>query len=449
LDQFFLGTLILGGIAFLNTWDLPVYFALLTGAFVLNRVFEKGWSWQRFGEFLLLALPLGIFSLALYAPFLISFQSQAGGILPNIYYPTRGLYLWLMFGALFIPLFLFFGYLLRKRKKADWRWGALLALVLIMVLYLVSILLGVVIANMDIGQQMITAQGQTSLGGILLAAFKHRLSYSFGLLTLALLLGIGLSYLLGTSVKQDLDDDKPSPFTFVLLMIVLGAVMVIAPEFVYLRDSFGARMNTIFKFYYQTWMLWSLGAAFGAVLIIKDGKLVSRILVVIFLILGLFYPALAYDERTNSFQTSQGFSLDASAYYAQYQPDEAAAIAWLSKSPEGVVAEAVGGQYSGYARVSTLSGQPAVLGWPGHEGQWRGGYEEVGSREPDIRTLYETPDWSAAQEIIQRYQINYIFVGSLEMSTYALNLDKFEQNLSPGFQQGFATVFVVPETLLD
>jgi len=449
LDQFFLSAVTLGGIAFLNTWDLPVYFALLTGAFVLNRVFYKGWTWQRFGEFLLLAFPLGISSLVLYAPFFISFQSQAGGILPNIFYPTRGLYMWLMFGALFIPLFLFLGYLLRKREKADWRRGFLLALVFIVILYLVSSLLGVVIANMDIGQQMITAQGQSSLGGILTEALKHRMAYGFGLLTLSLLLGIGLAYLLGTATRQELGIDILSPFPFVLLMVVLGAVMVIAPEFVYLRDNFGTRMNTIFKFYYQAWMLWSLAAAFGTVLIIKDGKFVSRILVVIFLVLGLIYPALAYIEKTNSFQPPQDFTLDASAYYSQYQPNEAAAIGWLAQAPDGAVAEAVGGQYSGYARVSTLSGQPAVLGWPGHEGQWRGGYEEIGSREPDIRTLYETPDWAAALEIIKRYQIRYIFVGSLEMSTYAVNLDKFEQNLSPGIQQGFATVFVVPKTLLD
>jgi uncharacterized membrane protein len=133
----------------------------------------------------------------------------------------------------------------------------------------------------------------------------------------------------------------------------------------------------------------------------------------------------------------------------QFQPDEAAAIDWLSEAEDGTLAEAVGGQYSGYARVSTLSGQPAVLGWPGHEGQWRGGYEEVGSREPDIRTLYETPDWTIALEIIRRYDIRYIYIGSLERSTYSLNIEKFEQNLSPGFEQGNIIVFVVPETLQD
>jgi len=109
----------------------------------------------------------------------------------------------------------------------------------------------------------------------------------------------------------------------------------------------------------------------------------------------------------------------------------------------------VGGQYSGYARVATLSGQPTVLGWPGHEGQWRGGYEEVGSREQDIRTLYETADWETALEIIQRYNIRFIFLGDLEMRTYAVNTQKFEINLGLGFEQGNTRVFVVPPVFLD
>jgi YYY domain-containing protein len=449
LEQFALGAVVLGGIAFLNTWDLPVYFALFTGAFVLNRVKKKGWHWNRLSEFLSLAFPLGIFSLLLYLPFFLSFQSQAGGILPNIYYPTRGLYLWVMFGPLFIPIFLFFAWLFRKRKRAEWRLGLMVTLILVLLLYIISILLGFVVSRMDLGQQLIASQGESSFGGLVLSALGHRLSYGFSLLTLFLLLGVGLAYLFGLSPRKNLGKEMRSPLPFVLLMIVLGGVMVLAPEFVFLRDNFGARMNTIFKFYYQAWMLWSLAAAFGAVWVMKKGALISRLLVILFVILGLVYPVFAYLDKTNAFQPPTGYTLDASAYMAQYQPDEAAAINWLSQAPDGVVAEAIGGQYSGYARVSTLSGQPAVLGWPGHEGQWRGGYEEVGSREPDIRTLYETPNWDSAQEIIRRYQIRYIFVGGLEMSTYALNINKFEQNLSIGFQLGNVSVFVVPETLLN
>jgi hypothetical protein len=34
---------------------------------------------------------------------------------------------------------------------------------------------------------------------------------------------------------------------FVLLMVLLGAILTLVPEFIYLRDQFGWRMNTIFK----------------------------------------------------------------------------------------------------------------------------------------------------------------------------------------------------------
>jgi len=134
LGHFFISAIILGGIIFLNTWDLPVYFTLVCGAFLLRQLMLKGWAWQRLIELLWLAIPLGLLSLLLVTPFLISFQSQAGGILPNLIYPTRGLYLWLMFGSLFVPIFLFFIWLGRKGEKGKWLLGFLAVLILIAVL---------------------------------------------------------------------------------------------------------------------------------------------------------------------------------------------------------------------------------------------------------------------------------------------------------------------------
>jgi uncharacterized membrane protein len=204
-------------------------------------------------------------------------------------------------------------------------------------------------------------------------------------------------------------------------------------------------MNTIFKFYYQAWMLWSISAGFGAVIIFNSGKWFSKLILSLFILLGLLYPTFAFIDKTEGFNPANGFTLDASAYFENYQPDEAAAIAWLKAAPQGVVAEAIGGQYSAYARVSTLTGKPTVLGWPGHEGQWRGGYEEVGSRESDVRQLYETSNWQSALEIIQRYDIRYIYIGSLEMNTYGVNAIKFEQFLDLGFEQGTVRVFIVSQ----
>jgi uncharacterized membrane protein len=108
-----------------------------------------------------------------------------------------------------------------------------------------------------------------------------------------------------------------------------------------------------------------------------------------------------------------------------------------------VVAEAVGGQYSEYARVSTFTGMPTVLGWPGHEGQWRD-YALQGARNIDIEMLYTTPDWTATQQIIKDYSIRYVYVGNLERSTYRVNEEKFGLFLKPIYQQGSVTIYEVP-----
>ena len=49
---------------------------------------------------------------------------------------------------------------------------------------------------------------------------------------------------------------------FVSLMLLVGFGLIIVPEFFYLRDFFGTRMNTIFKFYYQVWILMGLASAY-------------------------------------------------------------------------------------------------------------------------------------------------------------------------------------------
>ncbi len=446
-DGFLVSSVLLGGIAFLNTWDLPVYFALVVGAFTLRQVIKKGWGWGRLGELLKLAVPLGIISLLLYLPFLISFQSQAGGLLPNLIYPTRGLFLWVMFGPLFVPIFLLFLWLWRKKAQADWSWGGVLSLFFIVALFLMSIILGFRLSGTEAGQALMASQGEASFLSLLRSALAHRLGYGVTLLTLGLLLAGGMSYLFGLATPGEEEKEFTYVMPFVLLMVVLGGLMVLAPEFVYLQDNFGARMNTIFKFYYQAWMLWSLSAGFAAVVLFSKGSWLAKGLVVVLILLGLVYPTLAFPTKTDNFQTSNGYTLNAGEYMTRYQPDEAAAITWLAQAEDGVVAEAVGGQYSTFARVATHSGQPTVLGWPGHEGQWRGGYTEVGGREGDIRTLYETPDWQTALTIIQRYGVRYIYLGSLENTSYALNPQKFEQNLQLGFEQNGVLVYVVPEIL--
>ena len=441
---------VLGGLAFLNTWDFPIYLAVVTGAFILSLVYERGWDLELIEDFFKFSIPIAIASIALYLPFYVSFSSQAGGVLPNVIFPTRGVYIWIMFGTLLVPLFLFLGSLLGKRD-AQWKKGFLITIGVTLFLWLFSIALGVVASQTEAGQAFITSQGVSSTREVLKEATLRRLQFGAGLLTLVLLIGAALSYLAATKARGESESvTERSPIPFVLMFILFGGLLVVAPEFVYLRDQFGSRMNTIFKFYYQAWALWSLAAAFGFVVLIKELRglklgLFSAAMAAV-LVVGLTYPALSLPNKTDNFNAANPDrrTLDGAAYLGTYYPDDYAAIQWLTQAPLGTVVEAVGGSYTEFARVATYSGQPTVLGWPGHESQWRGGYTEMGSRSDDIQKLYETASWNEADAILKQYGIRYVYIGPLERTTYTVNEEKFTRNLAEIYHQGQVVIFEVP-----
>ena len=59
-----------------------------------------------------------------------------------------------------------------------------------------------------------------------------------------------------------------------------------------------------------------------------------------------------------------------------------------------------------------------MLGWPGHERQWRGSDDLVAPREADVRELYETEDHEAASKLIAEYGLDFVVVGPREKSQY-------------------------------
>lgn len=108
-----------------------------------------------------------------------------------------------------------------------------------------------------------------------------------------------------------------------------------------------------------------------------------------------------------------------------------------------VVLEAVGGQYSSFGRVSANTGLPTVLGWPGHEWQWRGGdHPEPGRREPLVRQIYSTPDLELVAFMLDELDVAYIYVGDLETRTYeAAGLAKFRDRLEIAFANDGVTIY--------
>ncbi len=470
---FLLAAVVFGGTAFLNIWDFPFFVALFAGAYAVRQLKIGSPVFGRLlGDFFAMSVSLLLAGLLAYLPFYLGFQSQAGGILPNIIYPTRGAHLWVMFAPQLLVILAFLWYLAVSRasgfaaNRRKMVTGLLAALGFTLFLWVLSLLMGAVIAGLPggLGDLFLSSVAAPGLSALLAEAVVRRFANAGGWITLVILMGLALGLLFSyrypdaneetaageTSARQPA---APLPVEiFVLLVILLGALLVLGPEFFYLRDLFGWRINTIFKFYYQAWHLWGVAAAFGAALMLRAlrgnrGALYAIGLVLV-LAVSFTYTFLGVWTKTNGFKPAAGWTLDGTAYLDREQPDEMLAVRWLSSAPPGVVAEAVGGSYSSYARVSALSGQPAVLGWDFHEMQWRGSAREIGSRGPDIQRLYCTRDEFEAQEIMRQYGIRYVYIGLLERSTYTpevcpggLSEAKFMRFLSPVFQQGTVVIY--------
>ena len=86
--------------------------------------------------------------------------------------------------------------------------------------------------------------------------------------------------------------------------------------------------------------------------------------------------------------------------------------------------------YTEAARISQSTGRPTVLGWYGHERQWRSSEKHSGidARLADVRELYETQDVERAGAILRKYDADYIVVGDRERGAYGADgLAKFTE----------------------
>jgi len=205
-------------------------------------------------------------------------------------------------------------------------------------------------------------------------------------------------------------------------LAILGLLIIIATEFLYLKDNMGEvyfRMNTVFKFYIPAWIL--MGTASSIIIgewirNIRIDRRVAKVLPVLAVVLLLVTPFainidFGYGSRT----------LDGAAYLVGSHPGDAAAIAFLRDLPgDHVIVEAEGGDYTYYSRVSSFSGIPAVLGMPFHEYMWRGEEGGISERMADVRAIYEQP--SRSIDLARAYNATLLYVGTEERDRYTVSL---------------------------
>ena len=429
--------LAVGALAFMNAWDFPVYIAIVTVAAVARWV-----AWETMptdaedssaivlgnatvralGRASVLAVALAAAGLVLYQPFYLSFDSQAGGILPVVGPASRPFHFILVIGA---PALLAVALIARAALDLGWPTRRLRVLACaVLAVSFAPFLLWLI----GVGIRLSVSPDATSLAD---GVVVRRLMLAMPLLLVG---GTALYCALGLTVGR-----RPTHWlVFALLLAAAGFFLLAGAELFHIGDQFGNRMNTVFKVYYQAWLLLGIAGAVGVYYVgvspfqgggwsirrelLRPIGVAYAVLVLILLLASAYYSVGAIIERTGwtqSGETWQDNTLSGIAHLQTSAPGEYAAIGWLGQ-PEntGYIVEAVGDDYSDYGRISAFTGRPTLLGWKGHQRQWRGDDREFAGRAEDIATIYASDNSERVLQLLQRYEVRWLVVGPREETSY-------------------------------
>ena len=229
---------------------------------------------------------------------------------------------------------------------------------------------------------------------------------------------------------------------FMLLLVLMGAAVVLMTEIFYIDDPLGGefeRYNTILKMYIPIWIILAVPSAYAVFFVL--GKLRGRTRQIwIFILLLFVLAALVHPIASTTGWAGGSYShiedgrltLDGMAYLQDTNIGDYEAIQWLNENVDGsrVILEAPGVAMEYSSQASAFTGLPTLLGWAGWEVMWRDSWEIITERTAAIDTIYKTTDEEEATAMLKEYNVEYIYLGTLEREMYeAEGLLKFANNL--------------------
>ncbi len=258
---------------------------------------------------------------------------------------------------------------------------------------------------------------------------------------------------------------------WVFMILGVATYICLFVEFLFVDDRYHddlERYNTLFKFYNHVWPMYAVLAGWCWYRLFKiysseRARRVLTVLLVIILMLSMIYFIGATIERTYRFHkrftplNRPERTLNGIAYLGDLKEfkDDYEVIKWARRNIEGrpVVLETFKGPYTSYSRFSTNTGLPTVVGWGHHTAQWNGPkiytdelgeFKNLGKRERDVRTIYSSRDLETVKPLLEKYNIEYILVGSLERKDYEEEALKKFKALKPVYSSGNTVLYKAP-----
>ena len=424
--QWLIGAIAIGVLQATNIWDLPTYAVIGVMAVVYAAYWGNGRSWtlNTIGQAILQAILLIGLALLAFWPFSSNFGAgfttlefwQGSHTHLSNYLTIHGVFLFFMLTHLLRE---FRAWTKTWTESGLREWEPLGTSVIIALILYIILLIVLVYSEYYVAPVALT------------------------LLIIAGLLGL----------RRDL----PSHRRIVLILISSALGISLFVEFYVVAGTVG-RMNTVFKFYMQVWMMLSVLVGVTAVWawpsIRKQGSLRTawQVAVGVLVFLALLYPFQAtgakWDIRMNKeapitlngmefMQFVEYGDVNNSTVPLRFDYD---AIQWMHRNIDGspVIAEAYSNNYyrSAGNRIAMFTGLPSIIGWAGHQNQQRAAVpgNKVDSRINDVRQLYNTTQIQEALNIIDKYNVGYVYVGQLEWVNYTPDgLNKFDTMVDQGY----------------
>jgi YYY domain-containing protein len=300
---------------------------------------------------------------------------------------------------------------------------------------------------------------------------------------------LGMAFLLLWRRGRDADAGS----VFVALLTVTGLAILAGTQVVYLKDFLQGgdwyRMNTLFKFFSQVWVIWGVAAAIALPRLwsgFVSGKSIRNqdsstkpnrfwryawagllfVLVAASLAYPLFGTPARVDQRLVGWRPPIG-SLNGLAYMEEGSytwPDAGnrvelqydwAAIQWLLDNVRGnpVLVESAEVEYyrAGGSRVASLTGLSGLRGM--HASEQRYG-DLVGERDGLHREFWNTADVDRTLVLIDELDVALIYVGQLERHQHGEGVGKLARMaedglLIPIYSNDRVIIYVVPGALAE
>jgi len=289
----------------------------------------------------------------------------------------------------------------------------------------------------------------------------------FAALILAMTIVLGIIWL--TSIRAD-----GPHLAFIAVLAGVSLMLVIGLDIFRVTGDI-ERMNSVFKFYLQIWVLLALASAYLLWHIAHNNRFFTlnlawwkKIWIVtlgILIISASIYPILGTKDRLRDRFNDQilPLTLDGTAYvegsiYHDENGDidltaDFEGIQWLRENVSGspIILEGHTPTYRWGSRVSIYTGLPTVIGWRWHQEQQRWNYRwAISQRIADVDKIYRTTKSSLALDLMKSYGVKYVYLGQVERLYYpGEGLKKFDGDLASDlevvFQSDEVTIYRLRE----